>query len=197
MKKRGKKAQIATEHLIVIGLVLVVLVPTTYLLITYNTYSSDAVKASKLESAANEIVKAANNLYSYGTESKTTMEISIPEGVESIEFIGKEIIFNYLTSSGGTSQLAKAADVDLFGTTIENPVPGTLQIELINFNLEICVTLQGETCSLSPGVEICDIEFRCDLTSDDVCPNDYFPNGYSGEECGTTTGETYYDVDCG
>ena len=206
MKKRGihsrKKSQLATEHLVIVGLVLVILIPAAYFLVTYKGYSSDAVKSSKIENAANEIVKAANNLYNYGTESKTTIEVSIPEGVQSIDFEENEIIFNYLTSTNEVNELAKAADTELVGVTIENPVPGTQKFEIINLNLRVCVTLFGIPCPFCPGVSICDGEYYCEPGNpegDGVCPNDYFPTSYitsGGKQCGTSSDEECYDPDC-
>lgn len=200
MKKRGinskNKSQIATEYLVIVGLVIIILIPTAYFLFTYKGYSSDTIKASKIENAANEIIKAANNLYSYGTESKTTIEVTIPEDIQTIEFENNEIIFNYVTESNEVNELAKAADTELVGLDIENPVPGTQKLELINLNLMICVTIPGIPCPFCPGVMVCDEPFFCSPEQDFVCPNTYFPDTYTGEECSIIEGEQCYDWDC-
>ena len=204
MKKRGthakKKSQVAVEHLIIVGLIIIILIPTAYFLFTYQGSSSDAIKASKIEGAANQIIKAANNLYNYGTESKTTIEVTIPEGVQSISFLENEVVFNYLTSSNEISQLAKVADTELVGVIIENPVPGTQKLEIINLNLRICVTLFGIPCTFCPGVLVCDEEVYCNPISDDVCPNEYFPLDYielGGSICNTEDPEDQcFDPEC-
>ena len=199
MKKRvmhsKKKSQIATEYLVIIGLVIAVLMPAGYLLFTYEGSSSDSIKAAKIEGAANEIVSAANNLYNYGSQSKTKADVTIPEGVESIEFSGNEIIFNYMTSSGNTNELAKAADTNIVGDIIVNPVPGVLGLDLINLNIRICVSLEGIPCEACPGVLICENPYYCDPVSDQVCPNEYLPTGFT-PTCGTNTTENCYDQDC-
>jgi len=203
MKKRvmhsKKKSQIATEYLVIVGLVIAILAPTAYFMFTYQGSSTEAIKASKLDNAANEIISAANNLYSYGSQSKTTVDVTIPEGVESIEFEGNEIVFNYLASDNSINQLAKSADTNLVGATINNPLPGVLQMVLTNLNIQVCVSVPPALCEACPGVLICDETYNCGDGPngiDDVCPNEYFPTGYGGDKCSINPEDNCYDVDC-
>jgi uncharacterized protein (UPF0333 family) len=205
MKKRGdrKKSQVATEYIVIVGLVLVILLPSAYLFFTYEKSTSDTIRNSQLESASTVIAKAANELYNFGTSSKTNVEITIPEGVDSIKFEGNEIIFAFKASDGSMNEVAEATDIEMVGDTIENPLPGKLKLDLINLNLKICVTLPGVSCLFCPGVLICDQEFYCEgpegsgeFESDGICPNEYFPAGYNGVECGTSAEEQCYDPDC-
>lgn len=199
MKKRvmhsKKKSQVATEYLVIIGLVIAILAPTAYFLLTYQGSSTDAIKSSKIDSAANEIVSAANNLYSYGSQSKTNVEVSIPEGIESISFNGNEIIFSYMGSDGNINELVKVADTNIVGAEILNPVPGLLGLDLTNLNIQICVSLEGLECEGCPGVLICNEPYFCNPISDDVCVNDYLPVGFT-PQCGTSSELSCYDQDC-
>jgi len=201
MKKRvshsKKKSQVATEYLVIVGLVIAILAPTAYFLLTYQGSSTDAIKASKIDSAANEIVSAANNLYNYGSQSKTNVEVTIPEGIESITFNGNEIIFSYIVSDGNINELVKVADTNIVGTPILNPVPGTMGLDLTNLNIQICISLENLECEACPGVLICNEPYFCNAISDEVCVNNYLPVGFE-PTCGTTTipESNCYDQDC-
>ena len=203
MKKRGicskAKSQVAPEYLIIAGLVFVILIPTAYLLVTYKESSADTVQASKIESVANEIVQAANNLFNYGLESQEMVDVTLPEGIESISFQGNELVFTYKDAQDKIHEVAKKADPELVGVKIENPMEGAQKLRLINLNLRVCITLPDVECPFCPGVEVCDEQFYCSAEMDYVCPNSYFPEEYlssGGQECKTTLGEDCYDLDC-
>jgi len=143
-----KKSQVATEFLVIMGIVIVILIPAGYILLNYESSSSDSITAAKIDKASSEIIQSVNNLYTKGIESKTIMEIDIPEGVQSISFQNNEVIFTYLTSKGNSNEIAKVANANLIGETILNPVPGIKKLEIINKETVVCITTPELPCQI-------------------------------------------------
>ena len=172
-----RKAQSAMEYVSVVGFIMIIMLPATYLYIKYSGDSSDSVTNAKIDSISNEIIKAAEQMYSYGEGSQTTLEINFPRGVERVEFLDREIVFHVRNSGGTINEIAKVSDV---------PLQGLLQAE-VEGNKEIIVK------STSTGVYIANtcIEGKqtCSACGDYYCSYiclestwsliDYFDN----EEC--------------
>jgi len=62
----GIKTQAATEYIMVVGFVIVILIPGIYLYVKYSSESQDSITNAKIEAISNEIIKASDLVYSYG-----------------------------------------------------------------------------------------------------------------------------------
>ncbi|MBU2633877.1 MAG: hypothetical protein KJ674_01390 [Nanoarchaeota archaeon] len=135
----GDKSQVATEYLIIVGFVIVILVPITIMYIRYGGESSDTVTASKIEHITNEIVAAANSVYAYGEGSQTKIEVDFPSNIKSIEFSGKEVIFTFINSQNQEAEIVQIADIELEGEI--TLVPGNKQMIIKSLGTSISVTI--------------------------------------------------------
>ena len=147
----NKKSQAATEYLMIIGFVMVILIPGIYLYIQYSNESNDSVINAKVDSMTNEIVKAAEQVYSYGEGSLTTLNINVPKNVVSISFEGNEVIFTVLNSKGIESEIVKASNVKLNGyiTILE----GSKMINIISYGDEVLVYVSCDSAQNRCGEE--------------------------------------------
>jgi hypothetical protein len=110
------KAQASLEYLFVVALTLAIIVPTTYLFYNYSRESSQEITDAQITKLGRSIVDAAETIFYSGQGSKTTLEINIPENVESAQIIdGRELVFN-ITTSFGTSEIVFFSFVNI--TTI-------------------------------------------------------------------------------
>tara|TARA_Y100000310_G_C20649522_1_gene798574 strand:- start:1124 stop:1690 length:567 start_codon:yes stop_codon:yes gene_type:complete len=160
----GIKSQSATEYLMVVGFVMLILIPGVYLYTKYSAESQDSITNVKIDAISNEIIKAADQVYSYGEGSQTTVSVDFPKNVVEIIFGGnifggneddqnKEIVFKVVNSKGGVSEIAKVANVFLVGKiTI---VQGLKKITILSLGNEISVYAScSEEEEDMPGTEI-------------------------------------------
>lgn len=147
------KAQAATEYLVLIGIILVVLIPIIY----YATQQyTSALNLNDAQDAVNTLSKTADYVYSLGPGTRSIALITIPTGVHNTRVIGREFIIN-LTSYGEISAISKANLTCSFPST-----SGTHNVPVVL--LETGVVLIGELCNNN---NVC--EYAEDCSS---CPND-------------------------
>src|SRR3989344_4878275 len=146
----GMKTQAATEYLMIVGFVIVILIPGIYLYMKYSQESQDSVINAKVDSITNEIVKAAEQVYTYGEGSQTTISIDLPKNIVAISFQNNEIVFTVINSKGQQSEIAKSANVNLIG-----------EITLIQGIKKINIMSLGDVVSVY--VECVDSTNRCGI----------------------------------
>ncbi len=108
------KAQVATEYLVVAGLVILIMIPITYIYVKYSNESDYSITTAKVSSIANEISKKANEVYVYGEGNQLVIDTNFPENIESISFNNKEVIFKIRNKEGKIIDIVKQAEVNLF-----------------------------------------------------------------------------------
>jgi hypothetical protein len=156
----GIKTQAATEYLMVIGFVMVILLPGIYFYVKYSHESEDSIINAKIDAITNEIIKAAEQVYSYGEGSQTTISVDMPKNVKMIQFIENEIIFTVINSKGDESEIAKVSNVNLNG--IISLVPGTKKINIKSLGNFVTVYIECNT-----GSERCGDDFECSYFIED------------------------------
>lgn len=196
------KTQAATEYLMIMGFVMVLLVPSIYLYVTYSSNSQDSIIVAKVDAITNEIVKATEQVYSYGAGSQTTLTIDIPKSVKLIEFSNGEIIFTIVNSKGQESEIAKFTNINIEGNiTI---IPGIKKINLVSLGNSVSIYVE---CSSGNR---CGSEWECqyygninsctmDCTNNQWAMDDRCPNGCTDGECndgGQQGGECFMDQTC-
>lgn len=160
----NKKVQAATEYLMVVGFVIVILLPGIYLYVKYSSESKDSVTNAKIDAITNEIIKSAEQVYSYGEGSQTAVSVDFPEGVIMVSFQDREIVFTVINSRGSQSEIAKVASIDLIGDI--TVIPGTKKINVKSLGNAVSVF-----------VECVDDEIRCG----ELYECDYYES--EGNEC--------------
>ncbi len=94
------KAQVATEYLVIVALGIAILIPTlVYLNDLYIDYK-DQAKLSTAKTTVNKLASLTNWVYSQGEPSMATINIIIPESVDSIIIQNKTISFRIKTRTG-------------------------------------------------------------------------------------------------
>jgi uncharacterized protein (UPF0333 family) len=94
------KAQVAVEYLIIVSFALMILIPYVLYL---NDLSQSYSETNKLTIAKNSVEKlgrSINWVYSQGEGAKMEIEILVPDGVESIQFLNNTVIWKVRTSAG-------------------------------------------------------------------------------------------------
>lgn len=134
-----RKCQVATEYIIIVGFIIVVLVPITILYMKYSSESSDTVTASKVEHITNEIVAAADSVYAYGEGSQIKIEVDFPSNIKEIEFAGKEVIFTVINSKNQEIEIVQVADIELEGNI--TVMPGKKEIIVKSLGNSVSVTM--------------------------------------------------------
>jgi len=115
-KYNQAKGQASFEYLLIIALTFAIIVPTTYLFYNYSKESSQEITDAQVAKLGNEIVDTAESIFYSGQNSKTVLDINVPEKVESVVIIdGRELVIK-VSSSFGVSEIVFFSSVNL--TTI-------------------------------------------------------------------------------
>ena len=76
-----KRSQAATEYIMIVGFVMVLLTPLTYLIYSYSQqYSSEVAHAQALD-IGSRIVDSAESIFYFGEPSRITLDVSMPSGI--------------------------------------------------------------------------------------------------------------------
>ena len=135
-----RKGQVATEYLVIVGFILIILIPITIIYFKYTGSTSDVVGQTKTKYLAGEIVKAANDVYSFGQDSQKKIKLSFPDGLVSVTLDRREIIFKYKDSKGRENEIVEVADVEFASTTF--PVSaGQKELVVRSLGTRVAVTI--------------------------------------------------------
>jgi hypothetical protein len=96
------KAQSASEFLIIVSVALTILIPLILLVNQSLMGYSDDTKISLAREAVKKLGDNADWVFSQGPPAKVTVEVYIPDGVESVSINNNEILYKVRTSAGIT-----------------------------------------------------------------------------------------------
>jgi hypothetical protein len=96
------KAQSASEFLIIVSVALTILIPLILLVNQSLMGYSDDTKISLAKEAVKKLGDNADWVFSQGPPAKVTVEVYIPDGVESVSINNNEILYRIRTSAGIT-----------------------------------------------------------------------------------------------
>ncbi len=105
------KAQIASEYVMIMGVVLVITIPLFYYAMTE---SNNNIRLNQAEDAVNTLARAADTVYSIGPGTKKYVWINMPSGVETYSLANKEVLIK-LQIFGGLSDISAGTRADLTG----------------------------------------------------------------------------------
>lgn len=80
-----KKAQVAVETLMVLGIIMLLLLPATYLFFNFINTSSQQIVNAQLNQVGKTMVSNAEMLYYYGRGASIIVEFQVPHQVTSIK----------------------------------------------------------------------------------------------------------------
>ncbi len=137
MKKRG---QAAMEYLLVVALILLIFVPTTFIFLTNVRKSSNELTESKLYRLGNDIVNTAYEVYYQGVPAKMTLRADMPSNVVDIYVLNNwatganQFIFIFANERGNET-LVFDSDVNINGSFDELSFAKGLKSLIISANI--------------------------------------------------------------
>jgi len=108
---RKIKAQISTEYLIIMGMVLIIVIPLFYYAVSESNVN---IKSHNAEDTVNTLARAADSVYSIGPGTRKYVWINVPVGVEGYSLDNKSVLMK-LSMPGGTSDIHLSTKADLAG----------------------------------------------------------------------------------
>lgn len=115
-----KKGQISTEYLIVVGFVTFLIISVVGLAFFYSGSITDRIKLDQIQNFANKIISSAEQVFYAGEPSRVVINAYLPSGVEQIEIVNNDLVFNVSTSSGLT-RIAFPGKVQIEGALSLDP----------------------------------------------------------------------------
>lgn len=103
-----KKAQIGVEYMIIIGFVTFAVLSVLSIAIIYSDKIKDRIRLNQIDNFGTKLVSFSEEVFFSGEPSKTTINLYLPEGVESIEIDQNYIIITTRTSSGENKRAYKS-----------------------------------------------------------------------------------------
>ena len=145
---RSRRGQSSVEYLFIVALALTLILPASFLFFDFSKSSEDAVVSAQINRAGNEIVSKAEEVYVIGNNSRVTVELTMPDGIESVVIYAEsELVVSYYTA-GGVSQAVFFTDIPIMNGTDGacvvqcpvNMVPGTNMVRITSLGDEVAVT---------------------------------------------------------
>lgn len=95
------KGQLSVEHLVIIGLSLVVIIPATFLLLKYSESTADMVNSDKIKNIGDLLVYNGRDVYYKGPGNLVTIDLVLPDVIKNITLTsGNELVVGYRTLQG-------------------------------------------------------------------------------------------------
>ena len=109
------KSQISVEFMVVMAFVLLMITPTILIFRSQIKSMNEQVNINQAYAIEKKIISSAEEMYYFGSPSKTTIKVYMPSGVKNIKITDNEIIFN-VTTQYGTTEVVQATPVNLTGS---------------------------------------------------------------------------------
>jgi len=127
MEKRGKKAQVSFEYIVIMGFVTIVIIMILGISLIYSSGIKDRIKMIQVNNFGNKIVSSAESVFYSGEPSKITIKTYLPENIETIVISNNNIIISLYLSTGFT-KIAFQSEVPIEG--IITPSYGLKNVEI-------------------------------------------------------------------
>jgi len=134
MNKRG---QISLEYLILVGFIVFLIVAALGSALFYSSILRDQLKFKQLEGFADNIILNSESIFFAGAPSQATISAYLPKGVEAVQIIDNDLVFNVSTSEGLTV-ISFGSEVPLTGTITSSS--GVKRITLIAGDTGVSLT---------------------------------------------------------
>jgi hypothetical protein len=100
MINRGKRGQIGTEYMVVVGFIVFFVLLILGAALIYSSQIDDSIKTRQIEQFADKIISSAESVKYAGEPSMSTISVYLPSSERGIQIAGKEIAIDFVTSSG-------------------------------------------------------------------------------------------------
>ena len=118
---RSTRAQISFEYLVIVGLAILVIVPALLFFLTFASGGDDSVAHTRVAEIGSQLIGTSAEVFALGRNSWLTLDVTLPETVESVTITHydnapDELVISYRTSNGVTNGVF-FSDVDLANST--------------------------------------------------------------------------------
>ena len=169
----SKSGQAATEYLMVVALISIVIIPTTFLFYNYASDSAEEIDHAQIDKFGRDLVATAETVYYLGSPSKIVFEGRLPANVENIGIVQDQVSGTYLLS------------IDV-----------RTKSGLVNFTYPTQVKISGVFTEpdISEGIKRVRIESRAATEGANYVKFSFRPPCLSNEDC--TDEQMCFDSDC-
>ena len=123
------KAQISTEYMMVVGLALLLTLPTVAIFYSQTATNMDQVNSVQAKQISRKIVDNAEKVYYLGQPSTTTLKVLMPTGIQTINITNRAFIIT-LSNGNTVSDIVEISSVNLTGNL--NKTSGVQYIRIEN-----------------------------------------------------------------
>ena len=103
------RSQISVEYMLIMGFATLMTVPLLLIYYSYSSDSSDTVATGQAMQIARKIVDTSESVYYLGSPSQTTLKLSFPDKIQSINLSKYEVVFKMKTKNGITDVVQVSA----------------------------------------------------------------------------------------
>ncbi|MFH1182422.1 MAG: hypothetical protein V1702_05670 [Candidatus Woesearchaeota archaeon] len=166
------KAQASIEYLMVLGILMIIILPTAYFFYQYSDSSADQIASAQIETFGRAIVINAARVYYMGAPARMTVSGRLPDNVISINISTdwksntNQIVFVTKSRDGKISEQAYSSKVNINGTFVPNDFTGGVK----NFLLEAYKASDGTPFVFINAGERCPISTFYDWRGDGEPP---------------------------
>ncbi|PIN70514.1 hypothetical protein COV93_01195 [Candidatus Woesearchaeota archaeon CG11_big_fil_rev_8_21_14_0_20_43_8] len=107
------------EYLTIVGFVMVIIIPMLVIFYDFKSEAADTIRSSQVRQVGMKIVDTAETIYFLGEPSSTLLRIYLPDKIQSVEMLGREIVFN-ISTRVGVDQIVMLSEVNVTGTIPNN-----------------------------------------------------------------------------
>ena len=100
--RHTQRGQISTEYLILVGFISFLVIGLLGFALFYTAGARDRIVFSQLDAFAHAIITSSEQVYYAGEPSLSTLKPYLPEGIQSLELDGTQIVAQVSTSTGVT-----------------------------------------------------------------------------------------------
>ena len=136
---KNSRAQISVEYLILIGFIITVVIVLSGAGLVYSANIKDQIRIKQIQTAANKIIHASEEVFYAGEPSKIPITIYLPSGINNITIEERSLIFNFETNTGTNT------------ISFESAVPLTGIVQKSEGLKKIQVVAQSNDVNLSPA----------------------------------------------
>ena len=194
----SKSGQAATEYLMVVALISIVIIPTTFLFYNYASDSAEEIDHAQIDKFGRDLVATAETVYYLGSPSKITIKERLPANVENISIEQDSVSGTYIfaitiRTEAGASTITFPTNVRISGAFDANDMNEGVK----NVRIYSAPLVDEPFVIINFGATECG-----DGTLHDACSSSQPLLCYNGlllehcEECGCASGTCQPDGTC-
>ena len=109
------KAQVSVEYMLVMGFAALMTIPLLIIYYTYSSDTTDTVAASQALQIARKVIDSSESVYYLGKPSQTTLKLTFPDRIHSINLSNREVVFK-IKVKGGVAEIVQVSNVNISGS---------------------------------------------------------------------------------